>query len=103
MARVVEIGPNEISRALTDAGFFRTMPEFAVLQVKMDTMKANPKKGCRPCKMRHLVNSINADFMHILPTLSDDGKSRIKQYYGADTLKYNKVDRVNRKLVTITI
>lgn len=102
MAKTLEIGPAEISKAISDAEFYRAMPEFSILNTKMRVMKDNSKKGCTPCKMRRVVNSINADFMHILPTLSDDGKARFKKYYGVDEVKYNKIDRVARKMVTIT-
>ena len=103
MAKTVEIGPAEISKALADANFFQLVPEFAPLRVKMETMKANSKRGCTSCRMRHIIGSINADFMHILPTLSDDGFSRLKKYYGADNIRYNKVDIVARKTLVITV
>lgn len=101
MANNVEIGPSEINKALSDAEFFRKMPEFAVLRVKMDTAQKSSKRGCTPCRMRRIVSTMNSDFMRIIPTLSDDGKARFKKYFGADTISYNKVDRVARKVLNI--
>jgi len=103
MAETLEIGPTEINKAVSDANFYVMVPEFSTLRVKMETMKGNPKKGCTPCRMRHVINSINADFMHLISTLSDDGKARLKKYYGVDKIRYNKIDRVARKLMTVTI
>ena len=103
MSKIIDIGPAEISKAVGDAEFFKQMPEFAVLKVKMETMKANSTRGCTPCRKRREVASINADFMRLLPTLSDDGKARLKKYYGADQIKYNTIDRVARKTYVVTI
>lgn len=102
MDKILTFGPNEITKALSDAKFFEQMPEFASLKVKMETMKANQKKGCVPCRARRIISSVNADFMRIVPTLSDQAKERLKKYYGVDTIKYNKVDRIARKVETVS-
>lgn len=103
MPNVLEIGPAEITKATTDENFYSAVPEFMSLKVKMATMREGTNKGCTPCKKRRQIASINADFMRILPTLSDDGKKRFKKYYGADQIKYNTIDRVARKTYVVTI
>lgn len=103
MADTLEIGPAEINKAMSDANFYAAMPEFASLRVKMDAAKAGSNKGCTPCKLRRIMGSANADFMRILPTLSDDGKKRLKKYYGVDSIKYNTIDRIARKTYVVTI
>ena len=40
--------------------------------------------------------------MRMLPTLTDDGKERLKKYFGVDTIKYNKVNRIARKIETVS-
>lgn len=103
MARIIEIGPAEISKATGDAEFFKQMPEFAALKVKMDTMKESTTRGCTPCRHRRIVASVNGDFMRLVNTLSEDGKKRLKKYYDADQIKYNTVDRIARKTYVVTI
>ena len=102
MAKIMTFGPSEISNALSDSTFFEKVPEFASLKVKMDAMRTNSKKGCAPCQARRMISSVNADFMRMLPTLTDDGKERLKKYFGVDTIKYNKVNRIARKIETVS-
>lgn len=101
MSKTIILGPSEIARATSDNNFFREMPEFAVLRVKMDTMKSASKKGCTPCRKRREAASISADFMSIVPTLSEDGKTRFKRYFGADNIRYTKIDRSERRAVSV--
>ena len=103
MARTIVLGPGEISSAVADNNFFRLLPEFAVLRVKLETMRANSKKGCTPCRKRREVASVNADFMSIVPTLSDDGKARLKKYYGADGIRYTTIDRRTMRATSVLI
>lgn len=101
MSTTIILGPAEISRATSDNNFYREMPEFAVLRVKMDTMKAASKKGCTPCRKRREAASVGADFMSIVPTLSEDGKARFKRYFGADKIRYTTIDRSARRAVSV--
>lgn len=103
MAKIIELGPAEIAKATGDSSFFKQMPEFATLKIKMDTMRENSTRGCTPCRKRRIVASVNGDFMRLVNTLSADGKERLKKYYGADQIKYNTIDRVARKTYVVTI
>ena len=103
MARTIILGGPEVAKATSDDNFFRAMPEFAVLRVKMATMRANSKKGCTPCRKRREVASIAGDFMSILPTLSEDGKTRLKKYFGVDGIRYTKVDRPTMRATSVLI
>lgn len=103
MARTILLGASEISRAAGDDNFYKLLPEFSVLRVKMETMRANSKRGCTPCKKRREVMSTTADFMSIVPTLTADGNERLKRYFGADKIRYTRVDRVTRRAVSVEI
>lgn len=103
MASSILLGPSEISRAVSDANFYTILPEFSALRIKMDTMRANSKRGCSSCRMRRVVSNINSDFMHVVETLSDSGKERLKKYFGVDAIRYTHVDRIARKATTVSI
>ena len=101
MARTIVLGGSEAAAAVSDENFFRMMPEFSVLRVKMATMRANSKKGCTPCRKRREVASVSADFMSIVDTLSDDGRARLKKYFGVDGIRYTKVDRPTMRATVV--
>lgn len=105
MARTIILGPGEIARAVADENFFRLMPEFSVLRAKMATMKASAmaNRGCSSCRHTRQAMSVSGDFMSIVPTLSDDGKARLKRYYGADAIRYTRINRATMRATSVQI
>lgn len=95
----------EIKSSLADPRFFDEMPEFLPLRTKMAAMKSDLtlKRGCTPCAQRRVYNALAGNYMQTLASLSDDGKARIRAYFGADGLRATRINPLTRAPETIRL
>ena len=94
-ARPVLFGQGYVSRALSDIKFFELLPEFRPVQALMNSMQVevNTNRGCSGCKKRKAIANVYREFVMTMLTLSPDGTTRIKQYFGTPSIMLNVVDR----------
>lgn len=92
------LGESLATRAMSDPNFYERLPEYAVLRVKMQAMKADltaPFSGCSGCRKRRVVRTLFSDFAAITMALSPDGLTRLKAYLGVPSILVNRVDPSN--------
>lgn len=82
----IMLGGAHIAKAVSDAAFFRLMPEFASVKAQIDTMHVdvNSKRGCRSCNRRRLHANIDGNFAAIASRLPEDRAKVLKRYLGLD-------------------
>lgn len=100
----VMLGGSHISRAVSDANFFRLMPEFASIRAQINTMHidTNLKKGCNSCNKRRLHANIDGNFAAIASCLPDERAKVLKRYLGiADDQPFfiRAVNPATRKII----
>lgn len=98
--QAILLGTEEIRRCLQDQNFFLSLPEFLPIKKKIETMNNAKASGCSVCKMRRIASSVSADFLHILGSISDDAKDRIKKYFGTSNILYNRYDKDTNEIRT---
>ena len=95
------------TRALSDPSFFVQLPEYSSLRAKMQTMHADLSSthsgGCGSCRKRRVVRTLFSDFMTVTNSLSPDGFTRLKGYFGAPALILNHVNQANGQMQIKTI
>ena len=104
--RVVKlISEHDIKQSMTDPKFYEALPEFLPLRAKMEAMKAGTtaSRGCTPCALRRVYNSLASNYMATLAALSPDGARRVRAYFGADELRAVRVNPTTRKTETIRL
>ena len=99
------LAEQEIKDSMADMKFYETMPEFLPLHAKMqaihdDIVKPN---GCAPCAKNRAYRNFAGDYLRILQQLTDDGKARIRRYFGADELRTTVLDPATQQPKTIKI
>lgn len=89
------LSQSHVSKALADQRYFSLMPEFAVLQVKLQAMHVDltAKRGCSSCRKQRAASSLFNDFVSIVLALSPDGLQRLKGYLGVEKIMVNTIDR----------
>lgn len=82
----IMMGGMHISKAVSDPGFFRLMPEFASIKAQLGTMHIDvkSKKGCSSCNKRRLHANIDGNFAAIVSRLPDDRAKVLKKYLGIE-------------------
>ncbi len=90
--------------AMTDPKFTEQLPEFKTLQPKLATMQAQLRRGgCGSCRRKRIVANIYRDFLHVVGSLDQDGKTRLREYFGGTPLMLSVMNRTTKKFETITI
>ena len=100
----VILGGSHITKAVSDDGFFRLMPEFASIKAQIATMHMDvkSKKGCNSCNMRRLHANIDGNFAAIASRLPDARAKVLKKYLGlADDQPFfiRAVNPADRKMI----
>ena len=100
----VMLGGAHISKAVSDPGFFRTMPEFASVKAQIDTMHidVNSKKGCNSCNKRRLHANIDGNFAAIASRLPYERAKVLKKYLGIEEDRpffIRAINPADRKLI----
>lgn len=103
----VMLGGVHITKAVSDDGFFRLMPEFSSIKAQISAMHIDlkSKKGCSSCKKRRLHNNIDGNFAAIASRLPPERARVLKKYLGIeDDQKFfiRAVDPATRRLVLKT-
>lgn len=82
----VMLGGEHITKAVSDDGFFRLMPEFSSVKAQIAAMHIdlNSKKGCSSCKKRRLHNNIDGNFAAIASRLPPERARVLKKFLGVD-------------------
>ena len=82
----VMLGGFHITKAVSDASFFKLMPEFASIKAQIDTMHIDvkSKRGCNSCNKRRLHANIDGNFAAIASRLPDARAKVLKKYLGID-------------------
>ena len=93
------LAEQEIKDSMADARFYEQMPEVLPLRKKMQAMHNDliTPRGCTSCAKNRAYRSLGNDYLTIVSSLSDDGKERLKRYFGADELHANTLDPVTRQ------
>ena len=99
------IAEREIKDSMADARFYEQMPEFLPLRRKMQALHNDllAPQGCTNCAKNRAYRSLAGDYLAIVSSLRDDGKERLRRYFGADELRANVLDPVTRQPKTIKI
>lgn len=87
------LSQSHLAKALGDTRFFEQVPEFRPLQGKAKTMHADleTKRGCGSCNKRRVANTLFNDFTSIVKALGNDGRNRLKSYFGVNAIALNVV------------
>ena len=89
------LSDSDATRALSDLNFFTVLPEYSSLRVKMQAMKADltqSTQSCGSCRARRVVRTLFSDFMAVTLALSEDGITRLKQYFGVTAFLVNYME-----------
>lgn len=99
------LGEQEIKDSMTDLKFYEFLPEFLPVRAKMQAIHDDvvKPKGCAPCAKNRAYRNFSADYLRIVQQLSDDGKARMRQYFGADELRATVLDPATQQPKTIKI
>lgn len=99
------IAEDEIKDSMADARFYEAMPEFLSLKRKMQTMHEDllSPHGCTNCQKNRVHRALGGDYLTIVQNLKDDGKVRLRRYFGADELVATVLDPATQKPKQIRI
>lgn len=80
----VMLGGVHIAKAVSDAEFFKLMPEFSSVKAQVNTMHIDvkSKKGCSACNKRRLHANIDGNFAAIASRLPPERAKVLKKYLG---------------------
>ena len=99
--RVVKlVSEGDVKRSMTDPKFHEALPKFLPLRMKAGTTAS---RGCTPCALRRVYNSLASNYMATLAALSPDGARRVRAYFGAAELRAVRVNPTTRKTETIRL
>lgn len=90
----VIFGGTHFSKAIGDPEFFKKLPQFQTIKVKMDAMHADLKnnKGCTPCQKRRIQANLEKDFAAIAASLDKESGKKFKEYFGVSKMVIHAVD-----------
>lgn len=99
------LAEQEIRDSMADLKFYETLPEFLPIRAKMKTMHDDivKPKGCTTCAKNRAYRSYAGDYLRIVQNLSEDGKARLRTYFGADALQATVLDPATQKPKTVRI
>ena len=88
MPNMAVISRQMVTSALSDPNFYKDVPEFSNMRVKMEAMKMPPKaiSGCAGCRGRRVVQNLAGDFLRLIANVDKDAQSRLKKYFKVDGL-----------------
>lgn len=99
------LAEQEIKDSMADMRFYEVMPEFLPIRAKMKTMHDDivKPKGCAPCAKNRAFRNYSGDYLRIVQNLSEDGKARLRTYFGASELRATVLDPATQKPKTVKI
>ena len=103
--KIKMLAEQEIKDSIADMRFYEVMPEFLPLRAKMRAMHDDivRPKGCAPCAKNRAYRNFSADYLRIVQQLTDDGKARMRQYFGADELRATVLDPATQQPKTVRV
>lgn len=103
--KIKMLAETEIKDSMADMRFYEVLPEFLPLRAKMRAAHDDVvrPKGCAPCAKHRAYRNFSADYLRIVQQLRDDGKARMRQYFGADELRATVLDPATQQPRTIKI
>lgn len=91
-----------VDRALADNAFYAQLPEFTQLRGSVTTTVKVNNGNCSRCgRTKQKLNTFN-NFSTLSTALTQDGRDRLKRYFGVTGLMLNIIDP-NSKQVTVKI
>lgn len=89
-----------VNKALGDQMFYERVPEFTPMKGKLVAMRMdlNRPGGCGGCKRKRIERNLFGDFLTIAQHLGDDGRIRLRSYYGVPGLMVNVHDQATGRL-----
>ena len=91
--KILNVGPDEATRALNDEKFVSMLPMFKTIRGKADVLRKTTASGCSSCRKRRIAQNLTLDFLNVLKSLPDDEVAKVKAYFGASKMAYQMFDR----------
>jgi hypothetical protein len=84
-----------VNNLLSQPDFFIAMPEFSVLQSKLQAAKTaiGKQSGCTSCKKKRIQQNMLIYFLDIATRLDTAAITRLKQFMKVDKLQYHGFNR----------
>lgn len=92
--RPVLLGGTHIKKAIYDPEFYKILPQFLPIQVKLKAMhmETNKSSGCSSCRMRRAVTNVERDFSAIVSSLDSASGKIFKDYFGVPKMVIHAVN-----------
>ncbi len=93
------IGPSETTKALNDDKFLEQFPMFKTINAKNKLLSSN-SAGCSSCRKKAIARNLTASFLNVLKTMPKEDAVKIKEYFGAGRMIYQRLDAKSGIYVT---
>lgn len=89
-----------VNQALADPMFYERVPEFTPMKGKLTAMRIDMNRpgGCSGCRQKRIARNLFGDFLTIAQALGEDGRIRLKSYYGVPGLMVNAYEQATGRV-----
>ena len=103
--KIMMLAEREIKDSMADVKFYEVMPEFLPIRSRMQAAHDDivTTKGCAHCAKNRAYRNFSADYMRIVQNLTEDGKARMRGYFGADELRATVLDPATQQPKSVKI